>query len=615
MTERLAPLARALNRVRIVFVNLVFLGLVAAVLAAVVAAARGPTVPESAALLLQPKGQLVEQWSDPVGRARLRLLGEGGLQQTRLRDLLRAISLAGKDSRIKAIVLDTDGFGGGGMPALQAVRQALRGFEKTGKKVYAVGTSYDQAQYYLASAADTVLLDPEGEVLITGFAQYLPYFKDLLDRLRIDVHVFRVGRYKSAVEPFTRDGMSAPAKEETQAYLDALWQSYQRDITASRNLQEGAVARYVADAVPLLESANGDAAKLAVKSGLVTAIATRNEIDRMLVGVVGEDTDTHSYRSVDMDDYLAAAGTPSRERQSENEVALITAAGEITSGSQDPGSVDPDTMVSLLRKAEHDPRVKAVVLRVDSPGGSAAASAQILDEIVAVKAAGKPVVVSMANVAASGGYWISMAADEIWAAPTTLTGSIGIFGIFPTFDKLLDRIDVRISGIGTTDLAGQFSPLRPLSENAQRLIQLAVQRGYREFIARVAAFRHLDPARVEEIAQGRVWTGAQARQIGLVDHLGGLDDALAAAARRAGLKTWTVHRIAPPLGFGARLVAALASDRRASVLGGMLAPAGNPDGPLESVVSGLKREARMLATATDPKGVYVECMCDWRLGR
>lgn len=567
-------------------------------------------VPSSAALVVDPQGALVEQYSgDPAQRALSRLMGQKQRPQTRLRDVIAAIKKAKTDSRIKALVLETDEMDSAGMADLQDIGHAILDFKKSGKPVFALGDSYSQGQYYLASMADTVFIHPQGQVFLRGFGIYQPYFKDALQKLGVDWNIFRVGKYKSAVEPFMLNGMSADAREDWGGVLKVLWENYQADVTHARKLKPDALADYINTISNRLDAVKGDTAQLALKAGLVDKIAENDAMEAAVTKVVGESH--HSFRQIDFRNYIQATDDGIQTKDiSADEVGVIVAEGDIKDGDQPQGSIGGDSTSALIRKARYDNSVKAVVLRVDSPGGSAFASDLILREIELTKQAGKPVIVSMGNVAASGGYWISMAADEIYASPTTLTGSIGIFGMIPTFQNTLAKVGVHTDGVGTTSLSDAFDLTRPMSEQMKKLVQLNVDHGYQTFITKVAHNRNLKVDAVNDIAQGRVWSGQVARQLGLVDKFGDLQDAIKAAAKLGKLGDhYSVRYIEKPLSLTDRLLISMANDSNSSLSSSLL-----PESNLAMMpwYGQMTRLADTLKAFTDPRGVYAYCFCDIR---
>jgi len=598
-----------------VVINLLITVIVIALLVGVFGSHR-LQVPSSAALVVDPQGALVEQFSgDPVQRALSRMMGQKQRPQTRLRDVVAAIDHAKDDRRIKALVLETDEMGGGGflggaaLSDLQDIGRAIREFKKSGKPVFALGDSYTQSQYYLASMANTVFIHPQGLVFLHGYGIYQPYFKDALDKLGVDVNIFRVGKYKSAVEPLMLNSMSADARSDWSGVVNLLWNAYQQDVTKARDLKPDALSNYINNADTGLAAVGGDSAELALKTGLVDKIATEDQMADAVTKVVGEAD--HSFRQIDFRDYLQAVGVDGIHPMDGNAVGIIVAAGDIQPGDQPSGSIGGESTSDLIRKARYDDSIKAVVLRVDSPGGSAFASDLILRQIELTKEAGKPVIVSMGSVAASGGYWISMAGDEIFANPTTLTGSIGIFGLFPTFQKTLAKIGVHSDGVGTTPLSDAFDVTRPMSPMMQKVFQLDIDNGYQEFITKVAHNRHMSVAEVNAIAQGRVWTGKEAKRLGLVDKFGNLQDAVTAAAKLAKLGPhYAVRYIEPPLSLADRLIIAMVNNSNASLnanLASSLLPSTGFSGT--PWYAEMQRLADSFKAFTDPRGIYAYCFC------
>jgi protease IV len=506
-----------------------------------------PGVSDRTALVIKPEGQLVEQLSgDAVQRAVENAQGQQR-QETLLWDLVEAIRGAATDNRVRVLVLDLDKMQGAGQPELEELAGAIDQFRESGKPVIALGTTYDQDQYYLAAHADRINLDPTGFVMIEGYSRYSLYFKGLLQKLGVDVNVFRVGTFKSAVEIFTRNDMSDADKQQSQAYLGVLWSTYQKAVTSARKLPANAIESYV-DALPQnVSAANGDAARVALQTDLVTALANRLQVRDELVRLVGEDKSTGSFNQISAEDYarIIDARTKVHDGNGNARIGVIVASGEIDDGKAPPGTIGGDSLSELIREARLDKDIKAVVLRVDSPGGSVAASEQIYQELQALRDAGKPLVISMGDLAASGGYYISAPANQIWASPATLTGSIGIFAIIPNISQTLGKVGVGVDGVGTTPLAGALTIDRPLSPEISGLLQSQVDRGYQEFLDRVAEGRRETPQQIDAIGQGRVWAGADARRIGLVDRLGTMEDAVKAAAHLAKVTQYQVEFVQP----------------------------------------------------------------------
>ena len=570
-----------------------------------------PRIPAKAALLVAPEGQLVEQLSgEPVQRALEEARGQGHAE-TLLWDLTDSIRAAASDTHIRVLALDLEKFGGATQPTLEELAGALREFRASGKKVIAYGSELTQERYYLAAQADEIYLDPMGFVLIDGYERYRTYFKDALDKLGVGINVFRVGAFKSAVETFTRTSMSPEDREESLAYLTALWSGYQQAVTRARKLPADALSRYVDSLAKTVPAARGNAAQVALQAQLVTAVKTRLEAEQRLIDIVGQDDTSGSFKSVSASDYARVARAAKKMRAGgKPRVGVIVASGQILDGDQPPGVVGGESTARLIRQARLDKQVKAVLLRVDSPGGSVLASEQIYRELLALRAAGKPLVVSMSGYAASGGYYISAPADEIWASPTTITGSIGIFAIIPTVEKTLGKIGVSVDGVGTTALSGQLRIDRPLGEEARVLLQSQINRGYDDFLARVAAGRRKTPAQVDTIAQGRVWAGTDAQRLGLVDQLGSFNDAVKAAARRAKLTDYASEFIEPELTWAQQLAMQLRS--RAAQLFVSASPNELALAELGRRLDPVTREVARLSRFSVPNRLYAYCFCEVR---
>ncbi|NUO72444.1 MAG: signal peptide peptidase SppA [Frateuria sp.] len=548
----LRVIGRGFNVVRLVILNLVFFFLLFVVLLLIVggiAASRvAHTVKDGSVLVIQPKGELVEQYSiEPLQRALQSLSGEPP-RQVQLRDLTGAIDAAAHDARISHILLLPDQLQGGGFAALREVGAALDRFRAAGKPVVAWGVNLDQGQYYLAAHADRILLDPQGGVMITGLANYRLFYKDLLDKLGVDVHLFRVGRYKSAAEPYILDHASDDSKAADSYWMTGLWSEYIDEVAKLRKLDPAAVRGDVDGLPQAIERTGGDLAKLAQDEHLVDGTATREQLDAMLRkgGVPAGDKPQEGFRQIGLDRYVANLDSGDAFAPG---VAVVVAEGEIVGGKQPQGSVGGESTAALIRSARHDRRTKALVLRIDSPGGEVYAAEQIRREVELTRKAGIPVVVSMGNVAASGGYWIAMNADRIYAEPNTITGSIGIFGMYYAVPGALDKVGIHSDGVGTGPMAGAFDITRPLDPKAGQVIQAVIDKGYRDFVGKVAQARRKSFDATDAIAQGRVWTGRQALERGLVDQLGGLDAALDGAAALARLgKGYHVRYVEAPLG-------------------------------------------------------------------
>jgi protease IV len=582
-----------------------------------------PRIADHSALVIAPKGEIVEQLTgSPVDQALARVQGDAQAE-TLLWDLIDALQAAKKDSRIKAVVLDLNYMSGGGQPTLAEFAAAIDDFRSSGKKVVAHATALLQEQYYVAAHADEIYIDPLGLVGIDGYERYRTYYKDLFDKLGVTVNLFRVGAYKSAAEVYVRTDMSPEDREESLAYLNALWSSYQSSVATARKLKPEDISNYVANSVPSLLAAKGDAAKVALDAKLVTGVKSSLDVERRMVQLVGSEdsdadkdkvekgTDGEDFNATSLEDYLRIVEAEKRARGvGKDKIGVIVAAGEILDGSQPPGTVGGESTAMLIRDARNDDDIKAIVLRVDSPGGSVLASEQIYREVRAAQDAGKPVVVSMGDLAASGGYYIASSADEIWAHPATITGSIGIFGAIPTFEGTLGKIGVNVDGVGTTNLSGQLRIDRPMGEDAKKLLQSIIERGYEEFLQHVAEGRKKTRDEVHAIAQGRVWIGADALKNGLVDKLGLFDAAVKSAAARAGIKDFEIQRIEPELSFAERLALQVRVWFARNVFGDVVkhSPLAQVARQLEPVQREIARWSRM--NARDNR--YAYCFCDVR---
>src|ERR1700734_2229579 len=565
-----------------------------------------PLVPRSAALVIAPEGELVEQLSSaPVRRAFGQASG-GPAPEALLRDVTGAIAAAKFDARIKLIVLDLGSLESSGLSKLQEIGAALREFRATGKRVVVAADSLDQTQYYLAAQAGEGYLDPMGLVYLDGFSYYRMFLKDAIDKLGVDVNVFRAGTYKSYTDQFSRSDMAPSERDESSVWLGALWNSYQQDVTRARSLPAGALNEFITEEPAALAAVNGDAAKLALQRGLVTALKSRRQMADELKALVGEDEDTHSFNSIAMNQYLTSVRSKHvLKSKSDSKVGVIVASGEILDGRQPPGTIGGDSTADLLRQARNDNAVKAVVLRGDSSGGSMFASEQILREVQTLRKAGKPVVVSMSTFAASGGYYISAAANQIFASPTTLTGSIGVFSVVPTFQHSLEKLGIKVDGLGTTALAGDMRQDRALTPAARQILQSSVDHAYAEFLRRVGDGRKKTVEDVDKIAQGRVWAGVDAQRIGLVDTLGGLKDATDAAAKLAELGSdYDVDYIEPELSLREQLLLQLRSQ---AVHLGRLAGLIPPPSGIERILDPVLEQARAIARLNDPRGLYAYC--------
>ena len=545
VVRRRGPIARVfialwdtLNFTRRLVFNLLFLLIVILIIAAIVNTDRAGPLPSENTLVIAPEGRLVEQYAaDPVSRAFARAFGDEQLE-VQLRDVLRALEHARTDDRIERVYLKVDRLQPSGFASLREIADALQDVRAAGKEVIAFGENFGQAQYLLAAQADEVYLDPMGGMLLEGLGRYRAYYREgLEDKLGVDVHLFKVGEYKSAAEPYVRDDASPESKQADLFWMNDVWSRYLGDIAEARDLDAARLAADIETLPADIEAVDGDLAQYALGKRLVDGLLTEQQVHDLLAERGAADEEAFGgFRQVSLEGYLAHQLQGPIAADARPQVAVVVAEGAITGGDQPPGVIGGESTAALLRDALDDDQVEAVVLRVNSPGGEVFASEQIRREVVALREAGKPVIASMGDVAASGGYWISMDADAIYADPSTITGSIGIFGMFPTIDRGLDKIGVHTDGVGTTRFAGAFDITRPLDPAVGEVIQSVIEKGYADFIGRVAQAREKSVAQVDEVARGRVWSGEQARARGLVDTFGGLRDAIAAAAEAAELK-------------------------------------------------------------------------------
>jgi protease-4 len=597
---------RSIDSIRRLVVNLVFL-VVIVVMVAVLLSGGAPDVPDTAALVLDPHGRIVEQArGDGLSRVVDEMRGTAE-PQALLADLIDAVHAARDDERIAVLVIDCDRLSGAGLTKLEDLAAAIQGFKTSGKKVIAVGDDLSQAGYFLAAQADEILLHPYGSVMLPGFGRYRRFYKEGIDRLGIEWNIFRVGRFKSAVEPFMLSGMSDESREADMDWLGDLWGQYLSEVAAARGMEVAQLESYITGYRQRLREVGGDTGRAALEAGLVDGLTDHVQARQRLIAMVGEDGDSGTFNQIGYEGYLEALGDDRPHRDGSEVVGVIVAVGPIVGGTQPPGTIGAESTAALIRDARVDDAVKAVVLRIDSGGGSAFASEVIRNEVARLREAGKPVVVSMGSVAASGGYWIATSSDEIWAAPTTITGSIGIYGMYPTFERpMAEYLGIRVDGVGTTWMSGAMRQDRAMSPEVKEAVQLMIEDGYQRFLSRVAEARGMTPEQVDAIGQGRVWSGQDALDNGLVDKLGSLDDAIASAAELAGLgQGYGVRTIEEKLGLRDRLV----RDILARVASGLEEVGVRvPASPLSGVIADLERQAGELARLDDPRGIYAYCM-------
>ena len=560
-------------------------------------------VPEGVALILSPEGNIVEQKSETLPSSLI--FGEPAKDETVLKDIIDVIDYAKEDDRIEVLVLDLRKMRGAGISKLQAIGAGLERFQSSGKQIYAFSDYFNQGQYYLASHSDRLYVSPMGGIMLHGFGLYRKYYKAALDKLKIQFHVFKAGTYKSAMEPFLRDSMSAYAKEANLAWLNILWDHYKIVVAGQRDLDPQSLDDYINNIPGHLAKAGGDTAVMALNLGLVDDLKTRDEVRQELIERVGKDKDGLTFKQITFDKYLSHIRPALMESTwHDNKIGVIVASGIIMDGEQPAGRIGGDTVADLIVRAREDDQVKALVVRIDSGGGSATASEVISREIELTRQAGKPVFVSMGSMAASGGYWIAAPADQIWASPTTITGSIGVWGAFPTFEKSLKSLGITSDGVGTTKLADAFDPSRPLNDLIAETMGQVIEQNYRRFIQRVADGRNMPVEAVEKIAQGRIWAGTTAKELGLVDEIGSLQNTIDAVAQMAGLSDYEITYIKQPLttrGWLFKLINRLIT--------GIFVALNPTDHPVKKLYDHVvDTEIDHILRANDPAGVYAYCL-------
>lgn len=578
---------------------------------------KGPDLPsydKGSALILAPKGILQEQLThvDPVQEIVNEAQGNQ-IVETAVADLVDALEYAKKDDKIKVVVLAPGSLQGayGGISKYQDVRKALADFKTSGKKIIATGDSYSQSQYYLASMADEIYMNPQGILMFEGMGRFRNYYKGLIDNLGVKINLFRVGTFKSAMEPYIRNSMSEAAKEANIEWLGDLWSAMKSEIAQSRGVEEAKIDNFINNFPALVKAAKGDTGKLVLEQGFVDKLMTRGDFRQYMIDMVGMNEKKTTYKNIHYKSYLKAK-RPLIElpTSGENQIAVVVAKGTIVDGFQKEGTIGGDSTAKLIRKARMDENVKAIVLRVDSPGGSAFASEVIRAELERAQNEGKIVVASMGGMAASGGYWISATADEIWAQPTTITGSIGIFGMIPTFQEPANKIGIFADGVGTTPFAGAFNPIKDIPEEVGGVIQDIIENGYDEFLALVAKGRDMTVAEVDKIAQGRVWSGIDAKRLGLVDELGDLNDAIQGAAKLASMDDYKVKFMKRELSEKEKFMKNLLDNAE---LTGSISEL-NSEVKTNSMVKALSGEIKQIVETfgnfNDPNHAYVHCMCE-----
>ncbi|ELA7625547.1 signal peptide peptidase SppA [Vibrio parahaemolyticus] len=595
---------KSITFIRLALANLIFLLMIAVFYFAFTYTGEGrPVIEKESALVMNLSGPIVEQrrYVNPMDSVAGSLLGNEMPKENVLFDIVDTIRYAKDDAKVSGLVLALRDLPETNLTKLRYIAKALNEFKASGKPVYAVGDFYNQSQYYLASYADKVYMAPDGGVLIKGYSAYSMYYKTLLEKLDVSTHVFRVGTYKSAIEPFIRDDMSDAAKESATRWVTQLWSAFVDDVTTNRNINAKVLNPTMEELLTEMKSVDGDLAQLAVKMGLVDELATRQDIRTLFAKEFGSDG-KDSYNAISYYDYLATIRPD--YTLANHDIAVVVASGAIMDGQQPRGTVGGDTVASLLRQARNDEKVKAVVLRVDSPGGSAFASEVIRNEVEALKKAGKPVVVSMSSLAASGGYWISMSADKIVAQPTTLTGSIGIFSVITTFEKGFSKLGINTDGVGTSPFSGD-GITTGLSEGASQAFQLGIEHGYKRFISLVGSNRAMTVEEVDKVAQGRVWTGQDALSFGLVDQMGDFDDAVELAAKLANVTDYGIYWVEEPLSPTELFLQEFVNQVKVSL--GVDATSLLPKS-LQPVAQQFEQDASLLQSFNDPKGQYAFCL-------
>lgn len=560
------------------------------------------TVPEDSALVWAPRGNLIEQRDSALPTGLVEPLMGASDPETVTSRLIEALDRAADDPRIELLFLKLDELGGAAPGQLADLTAAIDRFKAdSDKKVVAWSPTYNQAQYRLAAHADEVYLDPLGYVFLEGFGVFRKYFAEGLEKLGVTVHVFRVGEYKSFVEPFVRNDMSPEARAANRAWLDSLWQAYKGGIASARGIEAGAIDAYINGYDQQLVAAGGDAAKVALDAGLVDKLAGVEGMRDDMRERVGADDSHGSFRQIHHSDYLRATAGEQSEPRTDSTVDMVVVEGPIVTGESVRGSAGGETVAHMIAEVRRDDHAAALLLRINSPGGSVFASERIRREVELIREAGKPVVVSMAGTAASGGYWIAMNADQIWAQPATITGSIGVFGVVPTYSEPLAELGIHTDGLGTTPLAGGLRGDMPMKPQVKRILQSGVEHIYGQFVSKVAEARGMSEPAVEKIAQGRVWSGADAQRIGLVDEMGGLKDAIASAAELAGLKAgdYEVETVRPPGDWRALLFQFMRTQASLPLVPDWLSQL-----PGDPVFDWLRHGLN------DPRGLYAHCFCE-----
>ena len=553
--------------------------------------------PEGKALVISPRGPIVEQVTGPANPIESLLTGEQP-SELYVGDLLEVLEAASTDQRIKDLVLKLDNVSGTGQAVLYDVGLALKKIKDSGKRIIAIGDDYSESGYYLASFADEIIMNPQGWILLDGFSRSKMYYKSFLEKLKISANVIRVGTFKAAVEPFLRDDMSDEAKEANLAYLDILWSSWVEVVSKNRSLTSDDIQYLVDNTDTLVKESQKGTAETFLQYGMVDKLLTRPEQRDYMIELFGESEEKETFKKISGSSYFQLLESEKSIKKSDNKIAVIVARGTIMDGDQPPGTIGGDSTSRLIRDAYENPKVKSIVLRVDSGGGGVFASENIRLELIKAQEKGIKVIASMGNVAASGGYWISTNADEIWASHNTITGSIGIFGLLPSAERSLKHIGINTDGVSTAKLDASFDPTRKLSPSLKNIIQAEIEYGYDQFITLVSESRGINKEQVDNIAQGRVWAGESALELGLVDKLGNIKDAINRAAELAEIDNFETYYPAEALDWKQQILSSIFS-----IGGGVI-----PENIRENLI--VKKSLKVLneiESFNDPKGIYIRC--------
>ena len=599
---------RNLNRLRKFIHAILLLSFLSIILALL--SPKYPNIYENSILMIDPKGKLVDQLpGDPFDRAVNEFFGEMG-NETLVQDIIDALDHAKNDERIKIIYLNLNELDYGGLSKLERIRIALGDFKESGKTVVAFAEFYNRSSYYLASSAQQVYLHPEGVIFPEGFSFYSNYYNDLINKLKVNWNIFRAGSFKTAVEPFMRNDMSIESKDSRLRVAKILWKKYESDITETKSISDNALTRFSEDLLNNIEKERTNIAQIALNSNLIDGLVTEDQLSKDLMRKISIEEDEYADHLIDLDGYLANVRSSKKLHEDENNIGIIVASGEILDGKHAPGSIGDESISLLLKQAKEDESIKALVLKIDTPGGSAFASEKILNELLQFQSTGKPIVVSMGSVAASGGYWIAMAADKIFASEATITGSIGVFAMFPTFQDSFAEIGIYSDGLGTNQWSGSFRLDREMTPQLKRLVQSQVEYGYNEFIEKVSKHRDMIRVDVEEIAKGQIWTGSEAVNNGLIDAIGGMDESVKEAAKLANLDEGTYGTVFIENPVGPMKLLTQSSLEALSALGindGINKKKSNSitliDRYLKEIISPVMR-------FNDPKGIYAYCFCE-----